>query len=87
MMNSPPRAHGPGVTDAPPALRRAAATLLRETGARLVHLAHQLAKHDTRSDRDAGPARLEFHAEAGAPEGALYADGRLVRRLEGVRRL
>ena len=31
--------------------------------------------------------RFEFHAEAGAPEGALYVDGRLVGWLSGVRRL
>lgn len=31
--------------------------------------------------------RLEFHAEAGAPEGALYLDGELVARLPGVTRL
>ena len=30
---------------------------------------------------------LEFHAEAGAPEGALYVDGRLVGLVVGVRRL
>ena len=30
---------------------------------------------------------VEFHAEAGAPEGALYIDGRLVGWIEGVRRL
>lgn len=30
---------------------------------------------------------LEFYAEAGAPEGALYVDGRLTAQLEGVRRL
>jgi hypothetical protein len=36
------------------------------------------------------PARepvLEFHAEAGAPEGALYVDGELVGTLVGVCRL
>lgn len=33
------------------------------------------------------PDVLEYHAEAGAPEGALYADGRLVGWLEGVPRL
>ena len=32
-------------------------------------------------------AALEFHAEAGAPEGALYVDGELVARLPGVTRL
>jgi hypothetical protein len=31
--------------------------------------------------------RLEFHAEAGAPEGALYVDGKLFGRLPGVSRL
>lgn len=31
--------------------------------------------------------RFEFHAEAGAPEGALYVDGRLVGWLHGVSRL
>jgi hypothetical protein len=31
--------------------------------------------------------RLEFHAEAGAPEGALYVDGELFGRLPGVHRL
>jgi hypothetical protein len=30
---------------------------------------------------------LEFHAEAGAPEGALYVDGQLIGHLEGVTRL
>ena len=30
---------------------------------------------------------IEFYAEAGAPEGALYADGQLVAHLPGVLRL
>lgn len=30
---------------------------------------------------------LEFYAEAGAPEGALYADGTLMAQLDGVRKL
>lgn len=32
-------------------------------------------------------SQLEFHAEAGAPEGTLYVDGELVAQLDGVRRL
>lgn len=32
-------------------------------------------------------SQLEFYAEAGAPEGALYADVQLVAQLDGVRRL
>lgn len=35
----------------------------------------------------AGDPRLEFYAEAGAPEGALYLDGQLVGWVGGVRRL
>lgn len=31
--------------------------------------------------------QLEFYAEAGAPEGALFAGGVLVGRIEGIRRL
>jgi hypothetical protein len=30
---------------------------------------------------------LEFYAEAGAPEGAIYIDGELVGYVPGVRRL
>jgi hypothetical protein len=32
-------------------------------------------------------AAREFHAEAGAPEGALYVDGQLIGHLQGVPRL
>jgi hypothetical protein len=32
-------------------------------------------------------SQLEFYAEAGAPEGALYADGELVAQMDGLRRL
>ena len=40
------------------------------------------------SRKDApGPMVLEFYAEAGAPEGALYADGQLVGHVSGVSRL
>lgn len=31
--------------------------------------------------------QLEFYAEAGAPEGALYVDGQLVAQLDGIKRL
>jgi hypothetical protein len=34
-----------------------------------------------------GEPVLEFYAEAGAPEGALYLDGQLVGHLAGVSRL
>jgi hypothetical protein len=32
-------------------------------------------------------SQLEFYAEASAPEGALYVDGRLIAQLDGIRRL
>ena len=41
----------------------------------------------TRGQCDAAEPMLEFYAQAGAPEGALYVDGRLVGHLPGVNRL
>lgn len=35
----------------------------------------------------AGEPVIEFHADAGAPEGALYVDGKLVGHVLGVTRL
>jgi len=67
-------------------LRHLAALTLRQTSRLLARLARQLAV------RPAQPAplrqpELEFYAEAGAPEGALYLDGELVGHLPGVTRL
>ncbi len=69
--------------------RRWLARWLRRSGAALRLTAHRLA-------HPAGPAaparvpmslpQLEFHADAGAPEGALYVDGEYVGQLD-VRRL
>lgn len=69
-------------------LAQVAATLLRAAGALLEHLAERLAA-DARhaSAARAMSTQVEFHAEAGAPEGALYADGVLVGVLPGVTRL
>ena len=68
----------------PKASRLLAAAVLRAVSAVLSRLAATLSAESgvTRSD-----PRYEFHAEAGAPEGALYVDGRLVGWLAGVRRL
>lgn len=66
------------------AARVLAAALLGSAGALLGRMSARLV---------AGPAvpvaepHFEFHAEAGAPEGALYVDGCLVGFLEGVKRL
>jgi hypothetical protein len=51
----------------------------------LAALASRLGHVETGDAR--GVPQLEFHAEAGAPEGALYVDGKLVGHLPGVRRL
>jgi hypothetical protein len=60
------------------------ASLLRGASAALARLARRLVARTARRRSD---PRLEFYAEAGAPEGALYLDGQLVGFVEGVRRL
>ncbi len=65
--------------------RRAIAIALRRVSASLVRLSRRMVRPSAQVvDQD---ARLEFYAEAGAPEGALYLDGRLVGQLRGVQRL
>jgi hypothetical protein len=64
--------------------RRLLAALLQRASAILSRLADSL----TREVRPVpSEPRFEFHAEAGAPEGALYVDGRFVGWLSGVSRL
>lgn len=69
-------------------LAHIAAVLLRAASALLERLAERLTVVAA-SAPTAGAlsAHVEFHAEAGAPEGALYADGVLVGVLPGVTRL
>ncbi|CAD5374067.1 conserved hypothetical protein [Rubrivivax sp. A210] len=65
--------------------RRALLALLLRTASRALEtLAERLALAPVAPVAD--PV-LEFHAEAGAPEGALYVDGQLVGHLAGVNRL
>ena len=69
--------------------RRVVAHLLRSASAALARQARDVARplharqRRLRSQHD---ACVEFHAEAGAPEGALYVDGELVGYID-VRRL
>lgn len=78
--------------DAPPrhaldqGLRNVVAALLRALGALLDRTAHRLAAARRPEALWAHPT-VEFHAEAGAPEGALYVNGRLVGYIEGINRL
>ncbi len=69
----------------PGAARYALAMALRLASHALSRLARALAPRQPLTRAEV--PRLEFHAEAGAPEGALYVDGRLVGHLEGVSRL
>jgi hypothetical protein len=69
--------------------RRLAAHLLRGASAALARQARDVARPlhaRQRRARSQHDVCLEFHAEAGAPEGALYVDGELVGYLD-VRRL
>ena len=65
-------------------VRDLAAALLRMASHALGALAARLAWAEARATAE--PV-LEFHADAGAPEGALYVDGQLVGHVLGVSRL
>ena len=77
--------HGPFAAPAGSPLRRAAALTLRQMSRLLGRLARRLALQHPRAAMRA--PELEFYAESGAPEGALYLDGELVGYLPGVKRL
>lgn len=77
----------PALVPVPPAYRRAAAAALHGASRALRHLAQQLAAPPAQPSAASHLPVLEFHAEAGAPEGALYVDGQLVGHLLGVSRL
>ncbi len=66
--------------------RRWAAAVLQAVVVALDRLAD--AMQVPRVAAPAAPAgAVEFHCEAGAPEGALYVDGRFVGWIDGVQRL
>ena len=67
------------------AARRLIAVGLRNASAALARLSRRLAQPVARAGRI--DAQLEFYAEAGAPEGALYLDGEFVGWVSGVKRL
>lgn len=67
-------------------VRQAAAALLRQASRQLGRLARRLARQRALARRQR-PPELEFYAESGAPEGALYLDGELVGHLPGITRL
>jgi hypothetical protein len=69
------------------AARRLAALVLLSISAALARLSHRLFAETVASAAEPVEPRLEFHAEAGAPEGALYVDGELAGWVAGVQRL
>lgn len=62
--------------------RRLVARQLRRAGAWLAWAARQVAAPAPRQRVQPSWPELEFHAEAGAPEGALYVNGEYVGRLD-----
>lgn len=66
--------------------RSVAAAGLRSASAVLARLARRLAV-PAEVPAEPLPTVLEFYADAGAPEGALYLDGQLVGWVQGVNRL
>jgi hypothetical protein len=67
------------------AARRLAASALQVASELLARWAHRVATPSAALP-SANP-RVEFYAESGAPEGAVYLDGELVGWLPGVQRL
>lgn len=72
------------VTGAPSTPRRLTVAVLQTASVTLGRLARRLHLAER---EPAGEPVLEFYAQAGAPEGALYVDGQLVATLPGVSRL
>lgn len=67
------------------AVRRLAAAGLRRASATLARLSRRLGRPGVYTPHP--DPQLEFYAEAGAPEGALYLEGKLVGWVTGVKRL
>lgn len=73
------------ITDRRYGLRLWIAALLRASGQALQHLAARLSFTEPVTQEP--EPWTEFYADAGAPEGALYVNGKLVGHIEGVTRL
>jgi hypothetical protein len=67
--------------------RLALARTMRAAATVLQHLADRMTPVERRAPPVLTLPRLEFHADAAAPEGALYVDGLLFGHLPGVHRL
>jgi hypothetical protein len=78
--------HGPLAAPRGSLVRRGAAAALRGASVALARLSRRVHTHRAAVGAQR-PPELEFYAEAGAPEGALYVDGELVGYVAGVTRL
>jgi hypothetical protein len=78
--------HGPLAAPRGSLVRRGAAAALRGASLALARLSRRVHTHRAAVGARR-PPELEFYAEAGAPEGALYVDGELVGYVAGVTRL
>jgi hypothetical protein len=81
-----PAFHGPLAAPRGSLVRRGAAVALRGASVALARLSRRVHAHRA-APGARRPPELEFYAEAGAPEGALYVDGELVGYVAGVTRL
>lgn len=70
-----------------PSVRRLLAGILRAASHSLAQLSRALSASERARERPRGEQVYEFYAEAGAPEGALYVDGKLIGYVPGVTRL
>ncbi|MCR5865776.1 MAG: hypothetical protein ACK4PH_22840 [Aquincola tertiaricarbonis] len=89
---SQPSLHWPALEASPSLYRpslpcRLLAAAMLQASRQLARAARALTLPRPQRPRPMADARLEFYAEAGAPEGALYLDGHLVGHLPGVTRL
>ncbi|NRF66108.1 hypothetical protein HLB44_03800 [Aquincola sp. S2] len=78
--------YGPLAAPSGSVMRRGAAFALRGASKALARLSRRLRAAEAGRGARRAP-ELEFYAEAGAPEGALYVDGEYVGHVPGVRRL
>jgi hypothetical protein len=84
---APALAPARGVRPALARLLAGASRFLDGLSRRLEAAEARAAEGEALAVREAVEAMLEFHAEAGAPEGALYVNGEFVGYVPGVRRL
>ena len=70
-----------------PSVRRLLAGILRAASHSLAQLSRALSASERARERPRGEQVYDFYAEAGAPEGALYVDGKLIGYVPGVTRL